>query len=72
MNLKASKSFLRRKNINPNDYVHCCIISCHDNSLLHFGLNKNVSYKGLLGGIESILQHLYLNVFAEFDSEIHI
>ena len=27
---------LRRTNMNPNDYVHCCVIGCHGNSLLHF------------------------------------
>ena len=41
---------LRRKIVNPNDYVHCCIIGCHGNSLFHFGLNKKVSCEGLLGG----------------------
>ena len=45
MNLKSSKSGF---NVNPN--VHCCIISCHGNSLLHFGLNTKVSCEGLLGG----------------------
>ena len=37
------------RNVNPNDYVHCCVIGCHGNSLLHFGLNTNVSCEGLLG-----------------------
>ena len=50
MNLKVSKTGLRRKNLNPNDYVHCCVTGCHGNSLLHFGLNKKVSCEGLLGG----------------------
>ena len=51
MNLKSSKSvFLRRKNVNPNDYVYCCVIGFHSNSLLHFGLNTKVSCEGLLGG----------------------
>ena len=52
--------------MNPNDYVHCCVIDCHGNSLLHFGLNTKVSCEGLL----IILKHLYLNYYAEFDSII--
>ena len=60
MNLKSSKVVLRRKNVNPNDYVHCCVIGCHGNSLLHFGLNTKVSREGLLGcgGKTSISQCL--------------
>ena len=34
--------------MNPDDYVHGCVIGCHGNSLLH--LNKKVSCEGLLGG----------------------
>ena len=48
--LKKSEGGLRRKNINPNYYVHCCIIGCHGNSLLHL-----VSCEGLFsrgGGIK--------------------
>ena len=60
---------LRRKSVNPNDYVHCCVIICHGNSLLHFGLNTKVSCEGLLRGY-IILKHLYLNDYAEFDSTI--
>ena len=56
--------------MNPNDYVHCCVIGCHGNSFLHCGLNKKVSCDGLLGGRGSILKHLYLNDYAEFDSKI--
>ena len=59
-----------RKNVNPNVYVHCCVIGCHGNSLLHFGLNTKVSCEGLLGGGVIILKHLYLNDYAEFDSQI--
>ena len=33
--LKPLNVVLRRKNTNPNDYVHCCVIGCHGNSLLH-------------------------------------
>ena len=32
---KPLKGVLRRKNMNPNDYVHCCVISCHGYSLLY-------------------------------------
>ena len=32
---KPLKRVLRKKNINLNDYVHCCVIDCHGNSLLH-------------------------------------
>ena len=36
--------------------------------IVAFGLNKEVSCGGLLweGGIQSILKHLYLNVYGEF------
>ena len=42
-------STLRRKNVNRIDYVHCCVIGCHGNSLLHFGLNTKISCEGLSG-----------------------
>ena len=61
---------LRRKNVNPNDYIHCCIIGCHGNSLLHFGLNTRISCEGLLGGGKLFLKHLYLNDNEEFNSKI--
>ena len=35
MNIKHLKGVLRNKNMNPNYYVHCYIIRCHGNSLLH-------------------------------------
>ena len=38
--------------------------------IVAFGLNTKVSYDGFLGGVKSILQHLYLNVYAEFNSKI--
>ena len=41
---------LIRKNMIPIDYVHCCVIGCHGNSLLHFGLNTKVSCERLSGG----------------------
>ena len=44
------KVLLGRKNANPNEYVHCCVIGCHGILLLHFGLNTKVSCEGLLGG----------------------
>ena len=49
---------LRWKIVYPNDYVHCCVIGCHGNSLLHFDLNTNVGCDGLLGGNSIILKHL--------------
>ena len=62
---------LKRKNVNPNDYVQCCVIGCHGNTLLQFGFNTKVSCEGLLGGGgQIILKHLYLNYYAEFDSKI--
>ena len=69
---------LRKKNVNPNDYVHCCVIGCHGNILLHFGLNTKVSCEGLWGGggggggggVKIILKHLYRNDYAEFVSKI--
>ena len=73
MDLKAPrKGDLRRKNMNRNDYVHCCVICCHGNSLLCLVLTKKVSFEGLLkgGGIQSILKHLYLNDYKDFDNEI--
>ena len=39
--------FFRRKNMNSNDYVHCCVTVCHGNSLLHLVL---FSCEGLLVG----------------------
>ena len=65
-----TQTLLRRKNMNPNDYVHCCVIGCIGNSLLHFGLNTKVSCDGLLEGGGVFLKHLYLNGYAEFDSKI--
>ena len=52
MNLKSSKSGFKKENVNPDhfNYFHCCAISCHGDSLLHFGLNTKVSCEGLLGG----------------------
>ena len=50
MNLKSSKIGFRKANVNTNDYVHSCVIGCHGNSLLHFGLNTKVSSEGLLWG----------------------
>ena len=62
---------VRKKNVNPNDYVHCCVIGCHGNILLHFGLNTKVSCEGLGGGgVKIILKHLYRNDYAEFVSKI--
>ena len=46
-NLKASKGSLRRKNMNTNCYVYCCIIGCHGNTVA-FGLNKKY-FGGLFG-----------------------
>ena len=70
MNFRVSKSGLKKRNMNQNDYVHCCVIGCHGNSLFHLVRNKKVSYEGLMGGGYSILKHLYLNDYAEFDSKI--
>ena len=40
---KPLKGVLRRKNINPNGSVHCCVIGCHGNSLLYlFWTKKSV------------------------------
>ena len=60
----------RWKNINPNDNVHCCITGCLGNSLLHLVWTKKSVVKDFWGGIKSILQHLYLNVYFEVDSKI--
>ena len=57
---------LRRKDLNPNDCVHCCIIGCHGNSLLHFGLNKKVSCEGLLGvGGLKVFCNIYISMFMQ-------
>ena len=57
--------------MNSNDYVHFCIIGCQGNSLLHFGFNKKSAVRDFSGeGGGSILQHLYLNVYTEFNSKI--
>ena len=40
-NLKASKGgFKKEKKMTPNDCVHCCVIGCHGDSLLHLVLTK--------------------------------
>ena len=70
MNLKSSKSGCNKENVNPNDYIHCCVIDCHGNSFLHFGLNTKVSCEGLLSGGGIILKPLHLNDYAELDSKI--
>ena len=48
MYFKSFKSSFKKENVNSNDYVHCCVIGCHGNSLMHFGLNTKVSCEGLL------------------------
>ena len=50
MNLNPLKVVLRRKNVNPNDYAHRCVIGYHGNSMLHLGMNTKVSCEGFLGG----------------------
>ena len=41
---------LRRKNINPNDYVHCCVIGCHGNSCCILFEQKKLVVMDFLGG----------------------
>ena len=50
MNIKSSKSGFKNENVNPNDYVHCCVIGCHGNSLLHFGLTQKSVVKDFFFG----------------------
>ena len=50
--------------MNPNDYVHSCVTGCHDNSLFHLVWTK----KSVV--LDCFLQHIHLNVYAEFESEI--
>ena len=47
---KPLKVGLRTTNVNPNDYLHCCVIGCHGNALLYSCLNTKVSCERLLGG----------------------
>ena len=47
--------------------VTCIICSSF---IAAFDLNKEVSCEGPLMGGGGILEHLYLNVYAEFDSKI--
>ena len=47
MNSKVSK---RRKNMNPNYYVHCSVIGCHGNSLLHLVRSKKSVVRDFKGG----------------------
>ena len=49
MDFKAIKGVLRKRNMNQNDYVHCCVNGCHGNSLLLLVWTK-VSCEGLLVG----------------------
>ena len=39
----------RRKNINPNFNVHCCVTGCHGNSLLHLVWTKTSVMRDLQG-----------------------
>ena len=63
MNFKLIKGVLRRKNIDPYYYVHCCVIGFHGSSLLHFRCEGFFSGGG-------ILKQRYLNDHAEFDCTI--
>ena len=36
MNLKTSKKGFKKENHDPTDDVHCYVLGCHGNSLLHF------------------------------------
>ena len=47
--IKFPKSGFKEENVKPNVNIHCCVIGCHGNSLLHFGLNTKVSCEGILG-----------------------
>ena len=53
MILKTSKRGSKKEKqvMNTNDKVHCCIIDCHGNSLLHLIWIKTLSCEGLLGGV---------------------
>ena len=52
MNLKASKSSFKKKNMNPNDYAYCCVIGCHGNSLLHLILTKQTVVRDFKGAFK--------------------
>ena len=39
MILKASKMGFEKENHDSTDYVHCCVIGCHGNHFVAFGLN---------------------------------
>ena len=74
MNWKASKRvFFRRKNINPNYYVYCCVINCHGNSLLHLVCTKKSvvsDFKVGGWGLKYFETSISLNDYAEFNSKI--
>ena len=60
MILKPLKWVLRRKIMNPTDYVHCCFIGCHGNYCCIWFEHLRVTFF-FGGGGEITFKHLYLN-----------
>ena len=62
MNFKDSRRGLRRKHMNPNEYVHCCVIGCHGNSLLSPRFSKEK--RGLCNTVRrpSVRPSVYLSI----------
>ena len=56
MNLKASKSTFKKENMNLNDYVNFWLSWLF---IVAFGLNKKVSYVGLL----KLFCNIYISIF---------
>ena len=54
--------------MNSNDYVHCCVIGCHGNFIVAFGLNKIVSCEGLLrGGELKYFWNIYISMIMQLN-----
>ena len=64
-----------KKNMNQIFYVHGSIIGWHSNLLCNnvsIYLTKKLVQRNFKGEDKKFLKHLYLNDYAEFDSNFHI
>ena len=66
MNLKAS---LRRKDMNPNYYIHSFIIGCHGNSLLHLVWTKKSVVKYFYGVGDKVFWNIYISMIMQSSTE---
>ena len=71
MNLKTYKRGFKKENMNPNHHVHCCINSCHGNSLLHLVCTKLSIVSDFYGENKVFWNLLYLDDNAKFDLKLY-